>query len=636
MDTTTPTTAIPSGMNAPDTVSESTEASPTTSSYFRGFHAAEQRRPVINREDTLPFSQLLWMHTLGLLPLVLMGGGVAWLLSRSAQRGAAASSSSREEFKKLIQNAMTPLKPRAFRVDVKDVAFSDVIGIPEGVQQVREYVQFLQRPTAFTRLGARLPKGCLLTGPPGTGKTLLARALAGEAGVPFFSCNGADFVEVYAGSGPKRVRELFQEARQAAPSVIFVDEVDAVGSRSGGGGGSSIQSEENRTINQLLQEMDGLDPHAGVIVLAATNLEDRIDAALLRPGRFDRRVLVELPDGPARKELFEFFLQRIRFEESLPATAEHLSGLTAGLSPATIARIVNEAALRAAAEGLPSVPGRLLLPAVDAAMWGAARHRSSASLPDGTRRRMAWRLASRVVVCRALHPYLPSVLKVSLLERGEHAGYVHVAGREVRESRTLRMVFSELCERVAGGVGEGMMTGNATTEEEGFTSSSDGCSAEYQDATRIALEALSAYGLLASPSHAAAGVGLLCYEAERLQAGRIHQKTSTAHQAQGEEAAQRLVMMAVKYVREEVLGPRRETQVAVLVENLLEMTELSGDDVDALLGAPQAQHSATSSPLDCHIDTVLSQLQDDAERAVVERALHRMKANGSLASSAVL
>ncbi|KAK7199757.1 Metalloprotease M41 FtsH [Novymonas esmeraldas] len=212
-----------------------------------------------------------------------------------------------------LMDMMNPMKSKNFRTEVKGTSFKDVIGIPEAKEDLKQYVDFLKEPAKFTRLGARLPKGCLLTGQPGTGKTLLARAVAGEASTPFFSCSGADFIEIFGGSGPKRVRELFEEAKKAAPCVVFIDEIDAIGSRnqggrSMGGGGSS---EENRTINQLLAELDGLTSKEAIVVIAATNYPEAIDKALLREGRFDRKVNIPMPDQKARCELFEFYLNRV-------------------------------------------------------------------------------------------------------------------------------------------------------------------------------------------------------------------------------------------------------------------------------------------------------------------------------------
>lgn len=232
-----------------------------------------------------------------------------------------------------MMEKMNPVQQRNFRVEVKNVAFKDVIGVPEAKAEVKQYVDFLKAPDRFSSLGARLPRGALLTGRPGTGKTLLAKAVAGEADVPFFSCSGADFIEIYGGSGPKRVRELFDAAKKASPAVIFIDELDSVGSKRSGGGDQGIGGEENRTTNALLAEMDGMGTNDGVVVFAATNFPEHLDSALTRPGRFDRKVEIPVPDEAARKELFDYYLRKITtavsFDEKVPILKKKVADLKA-------------------------------------------------------------------------------------------------------------------------------------------------------------------------------------------------------------------------------------------------------------------------------------------------------------------
>eukprot|EP00756_Hemistasia_phaeocysticola_P042944 Hpha_TRINITY_DN16998_c2_g4::TRINITY_DN16998_c2_g4_i1::g.56259::m.56259/K03798/ftsH, hflB; cell division protease FtsH len=223
-----------------------------------------------------------------------------------------------------MMEQMNPVQKRNFRMEVKNVKFEDVIGVPEAKAEVKQYVDFLRAPDRFSTLGARLPRGALLTGKPGTGKTLLAKAVAGEADVPFFSCSGADFIEIFGGSGPKRVRELFAAAKEASPAVIFIDELDSVGSKRSSMGDQGIGGEENRTTNALLAEMDGMGTNDGVIVLAATNFPEHLDTALTRPGRFDRKIEIPVPDETARKELFEYYLNKITTSVSFDKKAAEL------------------------------------------------------------------------------------------------------------------------------------------------------------------------------------------------------------------------------------------------------------------------------------------------------------------------
>eukprot|EP01063_Lacrimia_lanifica_P004305 TRINITY_DN123_c0_g3_i1.p1 TRINITY_DN123_c0_g3~~TRINITY_DN123_c0_g3_i1.p1 ORF type:complete len:694 (+),score=376.38 TRINITY_DN123_c0_g3_i1:56-2137(+) len=225
-----------------------------------------------------------------------------------------------------MMEQMNPVQKRNFKVAVKNTKFKDVIGIDEAKEEVQEYVDFLKHPRQYTELGARMPRGALLTGKPGTGKTLLAKAVAGEAGVAFFSAGGADFIEIFGGSGPKRVRELFTEAKKNAPAVIFIDELDAVGSKRSSSGDQGIGGEENRTTNALLAEMDGMETNDNVVVFAATNHPEALDSALMRAGRFDRKIAIPVPDEKARAELFEFYMKKIvmasNFEEKKAALEE--------------------------------------------------------------------------------------------------------------------------------------------------------------------------------------------------------------------------------------------------------------------------------------------------------------------------
>eukprot|EP01065_Artemidia_motanka_P025616 TRINITY_DN305_c0_g4_i2.p1 TRINITY_DN305_c0_g4~~TRINITY_DN305_c0_g4_i2.p1 ORF type:complete len:702 (+),score=325.35 TRINITY_DN305_c0_g4_i2:61-2106(+) len=243
-----------------------------------------------------------------------------YLMYRFSQGGGAGSRTMMDQ----VVEQMNPVKKRNFRVNVKGIKFADVIGIPEAKEEVKQYVDFLKNPDRFSALGARLPRGALLTGQPGTGKTLLAKAVAGESGVSFYSCSGADFVEIFGGSGPKRVRELFGDAKANAPAVIFIDELDAVGSKRSAAGDSGIGGEENRTTNALLAEMDGMGTSDNVVVFAATNHPDVLDSALVRPGRFDRKIEIPVPDEQARVELFEFYLSKITTATNFEQKAEQL------------------------------------------------------------------------------------------------------------------------------------------------------------------------------------------------------------------------------------------------------------------------------------------------------------------------
>lgn len=231
---------------------------------------------------------------------------------------------------------------------MNQVYFKDVAGCDEAKQEIMEFVHFLKNPKKYEDLGAKIPKGALLVGPPGTGKTLLAKATAGESGVPFLSISGSDFMEMFVGVGPSRVRNLFQEARQCAPSIIFIDEIDAIGRARGRGGFSGANDERESTLNQLLVEMDGFGTTAGVVVLAGTNRPDILDKALLRPGRFDRQITIDKPDIKGREQIFRIYLKKIKLDNDPSFYSQRLAALTPGFAGADIANVCNEAALIAA------------------------------------------------------------------------------------------------------------------------------------------------------------------------------------------------------------------------------------------------------------------------------------------------
>lgn len=228
------------------------------------------------------------------------------------------------------------------------VFFKDVAGCDEAKQEIMEFVHFLKNPKKYEELGAKIPKGALLVGPPGTGKTLLAKATAGESGVPFLSISGSDFMEMFVGVGPSRVRNLFQEARQCSPSIVFIDEIDAIGRARGRGGFSGGRNERESTLNQLLVEMDGFGTTSGVVVLAGTNRPDILDKALLRPGRFDRQISIDKPDINGRDQIFRIYLKKLKLDKEPSFYSQRLAALTPGFAGADIANVCNEAALIAA------------------------------------------------------------------------------------------------------------------------------------------------------------------------------------------------------------------------------------------------------------------------------------------------
>lgn len=565
--------------------------------YYKGFHDG-----VVRNSGPHIGSALSWIAPL-VVNIAFFVGPIWYIRRKYAQSMAASATAAKPGDKSKnpmggLMEMMTPMKPKNFRVDVKNTKFNDVIGIPEAKEDLKQYVDFLKEPQKFTRLGARLPKGCLLTGQPGTGKTLLARAVAGEADTPFFSCSGADFIEIFGGSGPKRVRELFAEARAAAPCVVFIDEIDAIGSRNGGrtmGGGNS---EENRTINQLLAELDGLTSKEAIVVVAATNYPEAIDKALLREGRFDRKVNIPMPDKSARVELFEFYLNRIitgdanckpkivkmkkavKEGEKPPAEepvveiipkvipgvsnktyAEALAERTPGVSPAQIATIVNEAALTAAVKDAEVVGLKELQESIDDVLIGK-KHRQRMS--DASLRRTSYHECGHAIMAW-LSPLQKDVVKVSIIPRGRAGGYTQQVQDEAIEPHTDQFLFSQLCVLLGGRVAERIVLGDIST----------GALDDLQRATKIAMDKLLAYGMSKQ-------IGQLAFKGNDKNDGRAWMNYSENLHAKVEAEARELVNKA--YIHTEKVLRANSKQLYELGDLLLEKKEIMRDDIVKVLG----------------------------------------------------
>ncbi|MDW7772013.1 MAG: ATP-dependent zinc metalloprotease FtsH [Desulfobulbaceae bacterium] len=355
--------------------------------------------------------------------------------------------------------AMAFGKSRAHLVDTEDpkVTFKDVAGVDEAKEEVEEIVDFLKNPEKFTGAGARIPTGVLLYGEPGTGKTLLAKAIAGEARVPFFSISGSNFVEMYVGIGASRVRDLFQEGKKKAPCIIFIDEIDAVGrhrSASGGGG----NDEREQTLNQLLVEMDGFEANDHVIVIAATNRQDILDPALLRPGRFDRQVMVPLPDVAGREKILRVHAQKIKTEMDVEWNI--IAKGTPGFSGAQLANMVNEAALLATRKGKTTVTMALLEEAKDKVLMGAERR--SMIITEKERRITAFHEAGHALVAWML-PGTDPVHKVTIIPRGRALGVTMQLPEEDKYSQDRTYLFNNLCTLLGGRVAEEIVFDEITT-----------------------------------------------------------------------------------------------------------------------------------------------------------------------------
>jgi cell division protease FtsH len=361
------------------------------------------------------------------------------------------------------------------------VTFADVAGVDEAKFELQEVVSFLKDPKSYGRLGAHVPKGILLVGPPGTGKTLLARAVAGEAGVPFFSISGSEFVEMFVGVGAARVRDLFEQARKAAPCIIFIDELDALGrSRSPGAFGG--YDEKEQTLNQLLAELDGFDPSSGVILLAATNRPEILDPALLRAGRFDRQVLVDRPDRGGRLAILKVHIRKIRTGPDIDL--DKIAGLTAGFTGADIANLVNEAAIAATRRNAEAVSFDDFTTAIERIVAGLEK--KSRVLSKEERRRVAYHEMGHALVASSL-PGVDPVQKVSIIPRG--VGALGYTMQRPTEDRFL-LTVSELKNRIA------VLMGGRAAEQLIFDGDiSTGAADDLQRATEIAVEMVTKYGM---------------------------------------------------------------------------------------------------------------------------------------------
>ena len=362
--------------------------------------------------------------------------------------------------------------------DVK-VTFKDVAGLEEAKEEVVEVVDFLKNPKKYTRLGGKIPKGVLLVGPPGTGKTLLAKSVAGEAGVPFFSISGSDFVEMFVGVGASRVRDLFKQAKEKSPSIIFIDEIDAIGRARGKSPMSGGNDERESTLNQLLTEMDGFGTNSGVIVIAATNRADILDKALMRAGRFDRQIYVELPDLIGRKEIFEVHMRKLKLADDV--NVEFLAKQTPGFSGADIANVCNEAALMAARRNKESIEKQDFLDAIDRIVGGLEK--KNKVITDSEKKVIAFHEAGHATTSWLLE-FAHPLVKVTIVPRGKALGAAWYLPNE-RQITTKEQMYHEMIATLGGRAAEQLIFGHIST----------GALSDLEKVTKQAMAMVAYYGL---------------------------------------------------------------------------------------------------------------------------------------------
>jgi cell division protease FtsH len=412
----------------------------------------------------------LWLYLFSQSIPILLFLGIAFFVLRQMQKNSGSG-------------AMGFGKSRARLLTQKEgkVTFDDVAGIDEAREELQEIVEFLKDPTKFARLGGKIPKGALLVGSPGTGKTLLARAIAGEAGVPFFTISGSDFVEMFVGVGASRVRDMFEQAKKSAPCIVFIDEIDAVG-RSRGAGLGNQNDEREQTLNQLLVEMDGFEANEGIIIIAATNRPDVLDPALLRPGRFDRQVVVPRPDIEGRVKILQVHMRKVPLAPDVdPRT---IARGTPGMSGADLANLVNEAALLAARRGKRLVAMSEFEDAKDKVMMGAERR--SMLMTEDEKKMTAYHEAGHAVI--ALHePASDPIHKATIIPRGRALGMVMRLPERDQNSMHRDQMFAHLSIAMGGRVAEELIFGHDRV--------SSGASGDIQSATRMARAMVTQWGM---------------------------------------------------------------------------------------------------------------------------------------------
>ncbi|EKG17351.1 Peptidase M41 [Macrophomina phaseolina MS6] len=494
-----------------------------------------------------------WIATiLSFGPTLLVIGSI-FFLTRRAGSGAGGSSG-------IFGMGRSRAKKFNHETDIK-VKFADVAGMDEAKQEIMEFVSFLKEPGVYQKLGAKIPRGAILSGPPGTGKTLLAKATAGESQVPFFSVSGSEFVEMFVGVGPSRVRDLFATARKSTPCIIFIDEIDAIGKsrakQSFGGGNDERES----TLNQILTEMDGFNTSEQVVVLAGTNRPDVLDKALMRPGRFDRHIAIDRPTMEGRKQIFSVHLKKIVTKEDIEFLTGRLAALTPGFAGADIANCVNEAALIAARHQAESVEMKHFEQAIERVIGGLEK--KSMVLSPEDKKTVAYHEAGHAI-CGWYFKYADPLLKVSIIPRGSGAlGYAQY----LPSGDTYLMNVNQLVDRMA------MALGGRVSEELHFETVTSGASDDFNKVTRMATAMVTKWGMSQK-------IGYLYFEDDAQQ--QLHKPFSEETAKNIDSEVRRIVDEAYKQCKDLLVEKKHE--VGLVAEELLKKEMLGRDDLERILG----------------------------------------------------
>ena len=483
------------------------------------------------------------------LPLILFGALLIYLFRRTRGSLNQTMNFSRSQARQITEDRPT-------------ITFQDVAGVDEAKVELAEIVEFLKNPEKFARVGARIPRGVLLVGPPGTGKTLISKAVAGEAGVAFFSISGSEFVEMFVGVGASRVRDLFRRAKENAPAILFVDEIDAVGRHRGAGVGGG-NDEREQTLNQILVEMDGFDERTNVIVIAATNRPDVLDPALLRPGRFDRRVVLDLPDIKGREAILGVHLKGKPLDDTVSVNT--LAKQTAGFSGADLANLVNEAAILAARENKDSIGADEFEESVDRVIAGPARR--SRRVSDKEKKVIAYHEAGHAIVAAHV-PGADPVHKVTIVARGAAGGYTRMLPEEDRGLYSKGQFEAQMAVMMGGKTAEEIVFGEVTT----------GASNDLQQASKIARRMVTEFGMSESLGPRAFDESSMVFLGKELAQGRNY-SDAVAEEIDSEIGK---LLEKSKATAKRILTENR-ARLDRLAGRLIEVETLDGDQLTDLL-----------------------------------------------------
>ena len=480
------------------------------------------------------------------------------------------------------------------------VTFKDVAGQDEAKQEVQEIVKFLKNPRKYTELGGKIPKGVLLVGPPGTGKTLLAKAVAGEANVPFFSISGSDFVEMFVGVGASRVRDLFRQAKEKAPCIVFIDEIDAVGRARGKNPNMGGNDERENTLNQLLTEMDGFVPNSGIIVLAATNRADILDKALLRAGRFDRQIHVELPGLPERKQIFIVHMKPLKMDDTVDV--DLLSRQTPGFSGADIANVCNEAALIAARRDLSAIGKQEFLDAIDRIIGGMEKKTKVMTADE--KRTIALHEAGHATISWFLE-YANPLVKVTIVPRGQALGAAWYLPEE-RTITTKEQMLDEICATLGGRAAEELFTGHIS-------------SGALNDLERVNK---SAFGMVAYLGMSDKLTNICYYNTQQDYSFDKPYSENTAELI--DEEVKRLI--ETQYERAKAILEQHKDGHAQLAQMLIDREVIFAEDVEKIFG--KRPWKSRSDELIAENDRLLKQREEEAAAEAIKEAVKKVKEAG--------